>query len=104
MDQLGYFKIDILNVNLYSQIKSRDHLQELFDREPPWHRLDDKTFVDQLFHLNGHSNTVAKLMPANLEQLAATLAVIRPHRRIIAFCSDNNMFVLYCLMFHYVCI
>lgn len=78
MDQLGYFKIDVLNVNLYSQIKSREHLQEMFDRDPPWHRLDDKEFVDQLFHLNGHHNVVSKLMPANLEQLAATLAVIRP--------------------------
>ena len=75
---LGYFKIDLLNVNLYSQITSREHLQEMFDRDPPWHRLNDKAFVDQLFHLNGHHDVVSKLMPANLEQLAATLAVIRP--------------------------
>ena len=59
-DELGYFKIDLLNVNLYSQITSREHLKEMFDRDPPWHRLNEKAFVDQLFHLNGHPDGVSK--------------------------------------------
>ena len=46
-DQLGYFKLDFLNVNIYSQVKSRQHLAELFAQEPPWHRLQDQSFVDQ---------------------------------------------------------
>ena len=39
------------------------------------------SFVDQLFHLNGHHDVVSKLMPNNLEQLAACLAIIRPAKR-----------------------
>ena len=31
-DELGYFKLDFLNVNIYSQVQSRQHLQELFDK------------------------------------------------------------------------
>ena len=51
-DSLGYFKIDLLNVNLYSLVKDRVVLKEMFDRDPPWNRLEDKIFVDELFHLN----------------------------------------------------
>jgi hypothetical protein len=80
-EQLGYFKLDFLNVNIYSQVKSRQHLSELFNQEPPWHKLQDKTFVDQLFHLNGHYEVVSKLQPVTLEQLAACLAIIRPAKR-----------------------
>ena len=82
-DSLGYFKIDLLNVNLYSLVKDRVVLKEMFDREPPWNRLEDKTFVDELFHLNGHHDVVSKLMPQNLEQLAACLAIIRPAKRYL---------------------
>ena len=70
-DELGYFKLDLLNVNIYSQVTSRKHLQELFDKEPPWHKLQNKDFVDQL------------LQPTNLEQLASCLAIIRPAKRYL---------------------
>ena len=82
-DELGYFKLDLLNVNIYSQVKSRQHLQELFEQGPPWHKLQDRTFVDQLFHLNGHFDVVEKLQPVTLEQLAACLAIIRPAKRYL---------------------
>jgi len=82
-DELGYFKLDFLNVNIYSQVKSRQHLKQLFDHEPPWHKLQDQTFVDQLFHLNGHFDVVEKLQPKTLEQLAACLAIIRPAKRYL---------------------
>jgi hypothetical protein len=64
-------------------VKSRQHLQELFNQDPPWHKLQDKSFVDQLFHLNGHYDVVSKLQPVTLEQLAACLAIIRPAKRYL---------------------
>ena len=82
-DELGYFKLDFLNVNIYSQVKSRQHLKQLFDQEPPWHKLQDQTFVEQLFHLNGHFDVVENLQPKTLEQLAACLAIIRPAKRYL---------------------
>ena len=80
-DALGYFKVDLLNVNIYSQVKSRHHLQQLIDTPPPWGKLQDKEFVDQLFHLNNHFEVVGTLKPITLEQLAACLAIIRPAKR-----------------------
>ena len=80
-EQLGYFKLDFLNVNIYSLVRSRQHLDELINTEPPWSRLQDKEFVDQLFHLNGHYDVVSKLQPQTVEQIACCLAIIRPAKR-----------------------
>jgi DNA polymerase III alpha subunit len=77
----GYFKIDCLNVNIYKAVESEEELVRLMIEEPDWNMLKDKTIVDQLFHLNGHYDIVAKLEPKNIEQLAAVLAIIRPAKR-----------------------
>ena len=77
----GYFKIDMLNVNIYKNVKSEQELVELMIQEPDWDMLKDPKVVDQLFHLNGHFNIVSKLEPKNIEQLAAVLPIIRPAKR-----------------------
>src|ERR1700679_4275681 len=51
----GYFKIDILNVNMYEGVKSEEHLLELLNKEPPWDFFEYTEITDQLFHLNGWS-------------------------------------------------
>jgi DNA polymerase III alpha subunit len=80
-EERGYFKIDLLNVNLYEGIKSEQELVELMLTEPDWDMLKDKGVVDQLFHINGHFDIVSKLEPKTIEQLAAVLAIIRPAKR-----------------------
>jgi len=77
----GYFKIDCLNVNIYKDIKNEQELVTLMIEEPDWDILKDKSIVDRLFHINGHFEIVSKLEPRNIEQLAATLAIIRPAKR-----------------------
>ena len=62
-EERGYFKIDLLNVNLYEGIKDEQELVELMLEEPDWEMLKDKTIVDQLFHINGHFYIVSKLEP-----------------------------------------
>tara|TARA_Y100000287_G_C14153345_1_gene320823 strand:+ start:235 stop:840 length:606 start_codon:yes stop_codon:yes gene_type:complete len=81
----GYFKIDLLNVNIYKDIKSERELVELMIEEPDWEMLKDSTVVDNLFHLNGHFNIVSKLEPKNIEQLASVLAIIRPAKRHLMY-------------------
>ena len=79
----GYFKIDFLNVSIYKNIKSEQHLKNLMTKEPMWELLQEKDFVDQLFHVNGHVEILQKLKPKNIEQLAAVLAIIRPAKRYL---------------------
>lgn len=76
----GYFKIDFLNVNMYSGIKSEAHLLELLDKEPPWDFFQYSEVTDQLFQLNGHSDLLVRFKPKSVEDLAAILAIIRPSK------------------------
>jgi hypothetical protein len=82
-EEQGYFKIDFLNVGLYNGIKSEEHLSELMNREPLWDLLEDDSFTNLLFHVNGHGAILRSMKPTSVEQLAAVLAVIRPAKRYL---------------------
>jgi hypothetical protein len=77
----GYFKLDFLNVSIYKDVKDDKHLTTLMEKEPIWELLQHEEFVDQLFHLNGHTEILKKTCPTSVEQLAAVLAMIRPAKR-----------------------
>lgn len=79
----GYFKFDLLNVNIYRDVKDETHLNELMRREPIWELLEQQEFADLLFHVNGHSAVLNIMKPRSVEQLAAVLAMIRPAKRYL---------------------
>jgi len=82
-EELGYIKVDVLNVGLYQQIKSEQHLQELMQQEPEWDRLYDPDFCAQLIHIGAHYDTLIRMPEAvnSIARLAMFLAVIRPAKR-----------------------
>lgn len=80
----GYFKLDFLNVHIYKDIKNENHLIELMNREPIWDLLIHEEFCSQVFHLSGNESLVKQLAPKTVDQLAATLAIIRPSKRHLA--------------------
>jgi DNA polymerase III alpha subunit len=82
-EELGFFKVDLLNVSLYQRVKSKEHLTQLAEQEPLWDLLLDDQFVNLLFHLNGHGDILKKTCPTSVEQLAAVLAMIRPAKRYL---------------------
>ena len=83
-EERGYFKLDFLNVGIYKDVRDETHLEELMNKEPLWELLEHQEFVDQVFHLSGHSDLLKKLKPTNVEHLAAALAIIRPAKRYLA--------------------
>lgn len=80
-EELGYFKIDVLNVNIYDGIKSKAELDELLAIEPVWELLEHEEIVSQCFHIHGHFDVVRRMKPKSLPELAAVLAMIRPAKR-----------------------
>jgi hypothetical protein len=81
-EQRAYFKLDLLNVHVYNQVKSEEHLIQLM-YEPDWSILTDKATVEQLIHL-GNSYDLIRRMPEPIDsipRLAMFLAVIRPAKR-----------------------
>lgn len=80
---LGYVKLDVLNVGLYTKITSEAHLQQLMQQEPAWDRLYDPEFCAQLMHIGAHYNTLIQMPEAvnSVTRLAMFLAIIRPAKR-----------------------
>jgi len=78
----GYFKIDILNVHVYEQVKDEEHLIRLM-QEPDWSMLYDPRYIRNLVHLNNSFN-ILKKMPEpvdSIPRLAMFLAIIRPAKK-----------------------
>jgi hypothetical protein len=90
-DERGYFKLDFLNVSIYKDVRDEEHLTELMEREPLWELLEHEDFSEKVFHLNGHSSLLKQLKPNSVEQLAATLAIIRPAKRHLSGHSWNSI-------------
>ena len=88
----GYFKIDFLNVNIYSGVRDESHLTKLMETEPLWDLLEQDEFTDMLFHVNGHGHVLRKMKPRSIEQLAAVLAVIRPAKKHLLGKSWDEVF------------
>lgn len=82
-EKRGYFKIDLLNVSVYENVISRQHLLSLMQTEPLWDLLEQDDFCNLLFHVNGHGTILREMRPRTVEQLAAVLAMIRPAKRYL---------------------
>ena len=82
-EEHGYIKIDVLNVGLYQQVKSEQHLQQLMATEPAWDKLYDPEFFAKLIHIGAHYDTLIRMPEAvnSIPRLAMFLAVIRPAKR-----------------------
>jgi hypothetical protein len=82
-EQRGYTKLDFLNVSLYTQIKSEQHLQDLIAQEPAWDLLYDPEFCAQLIHIGNHYRTLIQMPEAvnSIARMAMFLSVIRPAKR-----------------------
>jgi hypothetical protein len=81
-DKRGYFKLDLLNVHVYQQVRDERHLIEMM-KEPDWSKLNDRVFVEKLIHLSNHYNSLQKMPePVNsIPRLAMFLALIRPSKK-----------------------
>ena len=82
-EERGYVKLDLLNVNLYQQVRDDAHLSELMSTEPAWDKLYEREFCQQLMHVGNHYDTLIKMPEAvnTITRLAMFMAVIRPAKR-----------------------
>lgn len=81
-EKRGYFKLDLLNVHVYENITSEQHLLSLM-KEPDWSKLKDAKFVEKLIHLNNQFYNLQKMPEPvdSIPRLAMFLAVIRPGKK-----------------------
>jgi len=89
-EKRGYFKLDILNVGVYEEVKNEKHLVELISHEPDWGLLEIKPVVENLFHIHDHFDIVSQLKPKSIIELAEVLAIIRPAKRHLLKADINT--------------
>lgn len=87
----GYFKIDFCNLDIYKNVRDEAHLQALIDTEPCWEILEYEEFVSQLIQIHDHYEIVSAYKPKTIEELAMTIAVIRPGKRHLLGLSFDEL-------------
>lgn len=82
-EQRGYIKLDFLNVHVYNLIDSEQHLSELMSKTPPWARLYEQSFCEQIIHIGNHYNTLLRMPEpiVGIAEMMMFLALIRPAKR-----------------------
>lgn len=78
-EQRGYFKIDLLNMGVYSLVQSPEHYEAMLSKEPPWSRLwTDQPWASQLVHVGNYVDLLAQMRPDSIPRMAAFISIIRP--------------------------
>jgi DNA polymerase III alpha subunit len=92
-EELGYFKIDFLHLNVYQYFSTRAEIDALISKEPDWSLLQLPSNHEKLFQLSKHGDLLLKLKPTSLEELADVLALIRPGKKQLLglYQKDKNM-------------
>jgi hypothetical protein len=78
-EQLGYFKIDLLNMSVYQLIKDPEHYEQMLAQEPQWQRLwTDTEWANQLVHIGNYTELLKTMRPDSIPRMAAFISIIRP--------------------------
>jgi hypothetical protein len=78
-EQLGYFKIDLLNMTVYQLIKNQEHYDQMLSQDPPWQRLwSDPDWAGQLVHVGNYTELLKTMRPDSIPRMAAFISIIRP--------------------------
>lgn len=78
-EQLGYFKIDLLNMSVYQLIQDQAHYDRMLAETPPWSRLwTDPDWAQQLVHIGNYTELLKTMRPDSIPRMAAFISIIRP--------------------------
>ena len=78
-EELGYFKIDLLNMSVYQLIASPEHYATALAQEPDWVKLwTDTEWAQQLVHVGNYTDLLKEMRPDSIPRMAAFISIIRP--------------------------
>lgn len=78
-EQLGYFKIDLLNMSVYQLVRDQAHYDTMLSQAPPWNRLwTDSDWASQLVHVGNYTELLKTMRPDSIPRMAAFISIIRP--------------------------
>lgn len=91
-EEMGYLKIDFLHNSVYDHFQSREEIEELLKIEPKWEILLIPSEQIKLFQLSKHGDILNQIKPKSIEELADTIALIRPGKRVFLDLYLKNKF------------
>ena len=92
-EQLGYFKIDLLNMTVYQLIQSPEHYKQVLEQDPPWSRLwTDPDWATQLAHVGNYTELLKSMRPDSIPRMAAFISIIRPGKAHLQNQSWDQVF------------
>lgn len=92
-EQRGYFKLDFLNMSVYSLIQSPEHYEQMLAATPPWQRLwTDPTWSSQLVHVGNYCDLLKEMKPDSIVRMAAFISIIRPGKAHLQRKPWNEVF------------
>lgn len=92
-EELGYFKIDFLNMSVYKMITDEQHYQDLLCRTPPWHLLwTNAEWAQQLVHIGSYTGLLQSMRPDSIPRMAAFISIIRPGKAHLQNKPWNEVF------------
>lgn len=78
-EELGYFKIDLLNMSVYQLIAGPEHYATALAQEPDWVKLwTDTEWAQQLVHVGNYTDLLKEMRPDSIPRMAAFISIIRP--------------------------
>ena len=92
-EQLGYFKIDLLNMSVYQLIQDQQHYEAMLATEPPWSRLwTDPAWAQNLVHVGNYTELLRAMRPDSIPRMAAFISIIRPGKAHLQNQSWDQVF------------
>jgi len=92
-EELGYFKVDLLNMSVYQLVKDPAHYQAMLNREPDWARLwTDPAWAQQLVHVGNYTDLLKSMRPDSIPRMAAFISIIRPGKAHLQNQSWDRVF------------
>jgi hypothetical protein len=92
-EQLGYFKIDLLNMTVYQLIQGPEHYTQVLDQDPPWSKLwTDAEWTKRLVHIGNYTELLKSMRPDSIPRMAAFISIIRPGKAHLQNQSWDQVF------------
>jgi DNA polymerase III alpha subunit len=92
-EQLGYFKIDLLNMSVYQLVKDPVHYDQVRAQEPDWQQLwTNPEWTKQLVHVGNYTELLKEMKPDSITRMAAFISIIRPGKSHLQKQSWSQVF------------
>ena len=75
----GYFKLDFLNMSVYTLVRDQQHYDNLLAKDPQWDLLwTNSEIVQKLVHVGNYAQLLIEMRPDSIQRMAAFISIIRP--------------------------